>query len=145
MKGDKKISILVIDDEPMILRVLHGILADEGYKVFVAKSGLKGLDILKKKNIDIVLLDVWMPEMGGLEALIKIKERHPDIKVVLMSGYGTKETAAKALQLGASDFITKPMSLESLLDSIQDVLEKESNRCQAYTVDNKAICITEVF
>ena len=75
MIGDKKISILAIDDEPSILQAIEGILIDEGYRVLAAESGLRGLNILAKEKIDIVLLDVWMPEMDGTETLAKIKEK----------------------------------------------------------------------
>jgi len=112
----------------MVLRSLQGILTDEGYKVFVAKSGLKGLSILTRENTDIVLLDVWMPEMDGIEALIKIKERYPKTKVILMSGHGTTETVVRAMQLGASDFIEKPLSLDKLLNTIKKSEEKKETK-----------------
>ncbi len=125
MIGDKKISILVIDDEPSILASIEGILTDEGYRVLTAESGLKGLRILTRENTDIVLLDIWMPEMDGIEALIKIKERHPKMKVLLMSGHGTLETVVRAMQLGASDFIEKPLSLDKLLNTIEVNAQKK--------------------
>jgi two-component system, NtrC family, nitrogen regulation response regulator NtrX len=124
MVGDKKISILAIDDEPSILRSLEGILTDEGYRMFAALSGPKGLSILTREKVDTVLLDVWMPGMDGIETLEKIKERHPEISVILLTGHGSKETAAKAFRLGASDFLSKPISLDNLLDSIEKVTKK---------------------
>jgi len=119
-----KTSILAIDDEQMILNSLQGILSDEGYKVFTAETGSKGLGILKRKNVDIVLLDLWMPEMDGFETLKKIKERYPELSVIIISGHGTVETVVRAMQLGAADFLEKPLSLEKLLDSIEGVTEK---------------------
>lgn len=124
MTHDKKTSILAIDDETSILRSLEGILDNEGYKVFVAESGSEGLSIIMRQEIDIVLLDVWMPGRDGIETLEEIKEEHPEIKVILISGHATKDIAAKALDLGASDFIEKPISADNLLDSIQGVEEK---------------------
>ena len=123
-----KTSILVIDDEPMILNSVQGILSDEDYKVFTAETGSKGLDILRRKNVDIVLLDEWMPGMDGIEALIKIKERHPETKVIVMSGHGTIETVVRAMQLGASDFIEKPLSLDKLLNTIEQNAHKKGTR-----------------
>ena len=101
MIGGKKNSILIIDDEPSVLQALENILIDEGYRVLAADSGIKGLNILLKNEIDIVLLDVWMPEMDGIETLAKIKEKHPKMKVILMSGHGTIKTAVRDMQLVA--------------------------------------------
>lgn len=128
MIGDKKISILVIDDEPSILRSIEGILTDEGYRMLTARSGLKGLSILTRKNVDIVLLDDWMPGMDGLETLKKIKKRYPKTKVIIMSGHGTIETVVRAMQLGASDFIEKPLSLDKLLNTIKKSEEKKEKK-----------------
>jgi len=128
MIGDKKISILAIDDEPSILGILEGILTDEGYRMFAAVSGPKGLSILMREKIDTVLLDVWMPGMDGIETLEKIKKIYPEVSVILLSGHGNKETVAKAFQLGASDFLSKPISLDNLLDSIKEVTRKRQQR-----------------
>jgi two-component system, NtrC family, nitrogen regulation response regulator NtrX len=129
MIDDKKRAILAIDDEPSILRSLEGILDDEGYKVFTAMSGPKGLSILTREKVDTVLLDVWMPRMDGIETLQRIKERHPEISVILLTGHGGKETAAKAFRLGASDFLSKPISLDNLLDSIEQVTKRKQQKC----------------
>ena len=128
MIGDKKISILIIDDEPSILRSIEGILTDKGYMMLTAQSGLKGLSILTRNNVDIVLLDEWMPGMDGLETLKKIKERHPKTKVIVMSGHGTIETVVRAMQLGASDFIEKPLSLDKLLNTIKKNEEEKKTK-----------------
>ena len=125
MIGDKKISILVIDDEPSVLQAIENILTDKGYRVLAADSGLKGLNIILKNEIDIVFLDVWMPEMDGIETLVKIKEKHPKMKVILMSGHGTIETAVRGMQLGASNFIEKPFSLDKLLNTIEANAQKK--------------------
>lgn len=116
---EENISILIIDDEPSILKSLHGILIGEGYKVFLAKSGQKGLDILQSKKIDVVLLDHWMPDMNGVETLEKIKEKSPEVNAILTSGHGSKELVTNAIKLGASDFLEKPFSSETLLSSIE--------------------------
>jgi len=125
---EKSISILIIDDEPSVLKSLQGILIDEGYRVLLAKSGWKGLDILQSREIDVVLLDVWMPDMNGVETLKKIKERSPEVNVILTSGHGTKELVANAIKLGASDLLETPLSLEKLLSSIEKSIKRKEKK-----------------
>jgi two-component system nitrogen regulation response regulator NtrX len=114
-------SVLVIDDEASIRQSLTGALKDEGYRVTVAASGREGLECLRAERPDIVVLDIWMPEMDGLETLKEIKSAFADQIVVMMSGHGNIETAVKATKLGAFDFIEKPLSLERLLVILQNV------------------------
>lgn len=113
-------SILVIDDEDSIRKSLLGALKDEGFSVRLAQSGHHGLESLREDKVDIVLLDIWMPEMDGLETLKKIKQEWPDQTVIMMSGHGTIETAVRSTKLGAFDFIEKPLSLEKLLVILQN-------------------------
>lgn len=116
-------SILVVDDEESIIQSLDGILSDEGFDVQSASNGLDALEKIEEDIPDLVLLDIWMPEMDGIEALVKIKDAHPHLQVVMMSGHGTIETAVKATKLGAYDFIEKPLSLEKVLLAINNALE----------------------
>jgi len=116
-------SILVVDDEKSILQSLSGILSDEGYEVMTAESGPEALDRIKEAAPDLVLLDIWMPGLDGIETLKKIKEDYPNLQVVMMSGHGSIETAVKATRIGAYDFVEKPLSLEKLLLSINNALE----------------------
>ncbi|MDD5205045.1 MAG: sigma-54 dependent transcriptional regulator [Desulfobacterales bacterium] len=115
-------TILVIDDEESILQSLEGILTDEGFEVILAESGLSGLQKVDALP-DLILLDIWMPNMDGIETLVKLKEVHPRIQVIMMSGHATIETAVKATRLGAYDFIEKPLSLEKVLLSVQNALD----------------------
>jgi len=115
-------TVLAIDDEESILKTLDGVLSDEGYRVIVAGSGQKGLELLRAQRPDVVLLDIWMAEMDGLETLKHIKSEIPEVPVVMMSGHGTIETAVKATKLGAYDFVEKPLSLERLLVVLQNAL-----------------------
>ncbi len=89
-------TILIVDDEPGILNSLGKILEDEGYEVAVAKSGSEALKLVATEPPDLVLLDIWMPEMDGLETLKRLRELAPRIQVVMMSGHGSIETAVKA-------------------------------------------------
>ncbi|MFH1123254.1 MAG: sigma-54 dependent transcriptional regulator [Pseudomonadota bacterium] len=116
-------TILIVDDEESIIQSLHGILTDEGFEVISAVSGLEALERIDEVIPDLILLDIWMPGMDGLETLVKIKKGHPQLKVVMMSGHGTIETAVKATRLGAYDFIEKPLSLEKVLVSINNAVD----------------------
>src|SRR6185295_3123916 len=113
--------VLVVDDEASIRSSLTGALRDEGYRVSTAASGREALEAMKSEKPDVVLLDIWMPEMDGLETLKQIKSATPEISVLMMSGHGNIETAVKATKLGAFDFIEKPLSLERLLVLLQNV------------------------
>jgi two-component system nitrogen regulation response regulator NtrX len=114
-------TVLIIDDEASIRQSLTGALKDEGYRVNVAASGKEGLESLRSDRPDAVLLDIWMPEMDGLECLKQIKATWSDQIVIMMSGHGTIDTAVRATKLGAFDFIEKPLSLERLLVLLQNV------------------------
>ena len=112
-------QILIVDDEANIRKSLSDILQDEGFTTFVAENGEQGLDKLRSESIDIVLLDIWMPGLDGIDTLRHIRDEFPDQMVIMMSGHGTIETAVKATRLGAFDFIEKPLSLEKVLHSIE--------------------------
>lgn len=113
--------VLVIDDENSIRQSLAGALKDEGYRVTVTGSGREGLEAIRAERPDVVLLDIWMPEMDGIETLKLLKTEWADQIVIMMSGHGNIETAVKATKLGAFDFIEKPLSLERLLVLLQNV------------------------
>ena len=116
--------ILVVDDEVAILNSLSPILEDEGYQVTVAKSGAEALKVLAAEPPDLMLLDIWMPEMDGLETLKRAREQMPKLLVVMMSGHGSIETAVKAVKLGAYDYIEKPLSLENVTLRIRHALDQ---------------------
>ncbi len=116
-------TILVVDDEISILESLNGILSDEGFDVITAEDGLAALKKIEETIPDLVLLDIWMPGLDGIKTLEKIKEAHPNMQVVMMSGHGNIETAVKATKVGAYDFIEKPLSLEKILLSVKNALD----------------------
>ncbi|HKZ16897.1 MAG TPA: sigma-54 dependent transcriptional regulator, partial [Geobacteraceae bacterium] len=115
-------KILVVDDEESIRTSLAGILEDEDFSISFAHDGIMALDMVRKNMPDLVLLDIWMPRMDGIETLQKIKEFNPSLTVIMMSGHGTIETAVKSTKMGAYDFIEKPLSLEKLLVTVRNAL-----------------------
>lgn len=134
-------SILVVDDEEAIVSSLSSILQDEGYEVSVAKSGTEALKSYTADPPDLMLLDIWMPDMDGLETLRRIKEMVPNAQVMVMSGHGSIETAVKAIKLGAYDYIEKPLSLENVTLRVKHALEQyrleEENRSLRTKVQRK--------
>ena len=116
-------NILIIDDEESIRESLKGILQDEGFRTTFAQNGEEGLTLLRDEGADLVLLDIWMPGLDGIETLRRIRELLPEQQVIMMSGHGTIETAVKATKLGAYDFIEKPLSLEKVLLCIQNAMK----------------------
>jgi two-component system nitrogen regulation response regulator NtrX len=117
-------TICLIDDEPAILNTLSSILEDEGYQVLVAKSGLEALKIVRSEVPDLVMLDIWMPEMDGLETLKRLRAQFPNILVVMMSGHGSIETAVKSTKLGAYDYLEKPLDLEKVTILVRNALHQ---------------------
>ena len=115
--------LLIVDDEEGIRLSLRGILEDEGYTVFEADSAEAGLDFLDAEHVDLLFLDVWLPGMDGMTMLDRLRERHPHLPVLMISGHGTIETAVSAIKKGAHDFIEKPLSLEKVLIAAQRALE----------------------
>jgi len=126
-----KSKILIIDDEKGILESLSGILQDEGFSVDVADRGKTGVEKFKSSEFDVVLLDVWMPEMDGITALQKLKEHKQKTPVIIMSGHGNVETAVKATKLGAYDFLEKPLSIEVVLPKIKQAIKSQFTRIQS--------------
>jgi two-component system, NtrC family, nitrogen regulation response regulator NtrX len=118
-------NILVVDDERDIRESLRGILEEEGYKVALAETGEACLEQLKKRSSEVVLLDIWLPGIDGLETLERIRQMQIEDapEVVMISGHGTIETAVRATKLGAFDFLEKPLSLDKTLIVIKNALE----------------------
>ncbi|HVG15369.1 MAG TPA: sigma-54 dependent transcriptional regulator [Chitinophagaceae bacterium] len=119
-------SILIIDDEKAIRKTLSEILTFENYKVDEASDGEEGLKKFKEKAFDVVLCDIKMPKIDGLEFLQKAVEANPDVPIIMISGHGNIETAVEAVKKGAYDFIQKPPDLNRLLITIRNAMERNS-------------------
>ena len=130
-------KLLLIDDEPDILRVLSMSLRADGYEVFTAGNGTEGLAAFEKEGPDIVITDIKMPGMDGIEVLGKIKEREPDSEVIIITGHGDIDNAIEALKFGASDYINKPIRDEALSIALQRARDKLEIKRQLkeYTID----------
>src|SRR5438067_10050835 len=115
-------AILIVDDEEQIRASVRGVLADEGFRVLEADNGRAALTTIAAEHPRLVLLDIWMPGVDGIEILRQIQERHPETRVIVISGHGNIDTAVRATQLGAVDFIEKPFSLDGLLHRVERVL-----------------------
>ncbi len=121
-----KFTVLIIDDEEGIRESLSGIFEDEGYTVLTSSSGEEALKLLKEQSPDLILLDVWLPGIDGIQTLKEIKDLKPDLPVIMVSGHGNIELAVKATRVGAYDFLEKPLSLERVLLAAKRALEKRT-------------------
>jgi len=119
-------NILIIDDERAIRKTLSEILGYEGFKVEEAADGEEGWKLFTEKNYDVVLCDIKMPKIDGLEFLSRATEKSPDVPVIMISGHGTIETAVDAVKKGAYDYVAKPPDLNRLLITIRNALDKNN-------------------
>lgn len=117
--------ILVVDDEPSICATLKAILEDEGYEVVTVETAEEGLAACRQQAFDLVLLDIWLPEMSGLDALRLIKENKENLQVIMISGHGTIEAAVRATKMGAYDFLEKPLTLEKVVLTVRNSLRQK--------------------
>src|SRR5246500_3617914 len=121
-------SILIVDDESGIRDSLRGVLDDEGFRTDEAESGELCLTLVEQQLFDVVLLDVWLPGMDGLDALEKIRKLEDPPEVIMISGHGTIETAVRATKLGAYDFLEKPLSIDRTLTLIKHAVDANKLR-----------------
>jgi DNA-binding NtrC family response regulator len=129
-------KILIIEDEAAIRRVLTKILSEENdsYKVEEAEDGLQGIEKVKNEDYDLILCDIKMPKMDGVEVLEAVKKIKPEIPMVMISGHGDLETAINTMRLGAFDYISKPPDLNRLLNTVRNALDKKQ-----LVVENKIL------
>src|SRR6185436_17406 len=117
--------ILVVDDEKFIRDIIADFLSMEGYVVRTAEDGAAAMEELRRARFDLVISDLKMPRMGGLELLREVSEVHPDTMTIIMTGFGTVETAIDAMKRGAYDYILKPFKVEEVIHIVQRGLEKQ--------------------
>ena len=137
-------NILIIDDEKAIRKTLSEILSYEGYKIEEAGDGEEGLKKFQEKVFDVVLCDIKMPKMDGLEFLDKAGESNPDVPVIMISGHGTIETAVEAVKKGAYDYIAKPPDLNRLLITIRNAMDKTNLVTEAKVLRRKVSRVEEM-
>lgn len=137
-------SILIIDDERAIRNTLSEILQHEGYKIDVAENGEEGFEKFKKNSYDVVLCDIKMPKMDGIEFLEKSREVNPDVPLIMISGHGNIETAVEAVKKGAYDYISKPPDLNRLLITIRNATDKTTLVAETKTLKRKISKVQEI-
>jgi len=134
-------NVLIVDDEAGVRQSLVGILEDEGYVADAVESGEAALTALESRRYDLVLLDVWLPGMDGLETLSRIRAFDTELPVIVISGHGSIETAVKAVRSGAQDFVEKPLSLEKTLLVVRNTLRQrrleDENRALREQVEHR--------
>jgi DNA-binding NtrC family response regulator len=116
-------SILIVDDELLIRDLLYDFFVNQGWQPSMAENGQKALEILEKQNVDLVLTDIRMPEMDGIELTTEMRQNYPDIPVIIMTAYPTVESAVQALRNKVADYITKPFNINQLYKSVSAQLE----------------------
>lgn len=137
-------TILIIDDEKAIRKTLNEILTFEGYKVTEASDGEEGLKLFSSTTFDVVLCDIKMPKMDGIEFLVKATELNPDVPVVMISGHGTIETAVDAVKKGAYDYISKPPDLNRMLITLRNAMDKNTLSKETRTLKRKVGRVQEM-
>jgi len=139
--------ILIVDDEAGVRASLGGVLRDEGYAVDAVGSGEECLEAVGRRAYEVVLLDIWLPGMDGLVTLERLRDRHVDAQVIMISGHANIESAVKATKLGAFDFIEKPLSLEKTVLAVRNALRQRSleaeNRALRARVDRRHTIVGE--
>ena len=119
LKPNRETTLLIIDDEKPIRESLHRTLRQEEYQVRLAENGAQGLRFLQAERIDLAVVDMVLPDWNGVDLLKKIKSEWPEVEVVLVTAYGTIETAVEAMKYGAYDFLTKPFKQAQILNAIK--------------------------
>ncbi|MBA4166213.1 MAG: sigma-54-dependent Fis family transcriptional regulator [Chitinophagaceae bacterium] len=137
-------NILIIDDEKAIRKTLSEILSYEGYKIEEASDGEEGLRKFRDKTFDVVLCDIKMPKLDGIEFLDKVREYNPDVPVIMISGHGTIETAVEAVKKGAYDYIAKPPDLNRLLITIRNAMDKTNLVAETRVLKRKVSKVEEM-
>ena len=138
-------KILIVDDEPGVRESLSEVLKIWGYQVESSESGAEALEILKVSDIDLVLLDLRLPGMDGVEVMGEIRKYHPDTRIIIITGFGTMESAIEAIRSGAQDYLLKPYKSEDILISISKALsEKETKTRKEILIEQLASSLDQL-
>lgn len=136
--------ILIIDDEENIINSMTPILQDEGHVVYSGKTGEEALSFLKRNEVDLIILDVWLPDADGIELLEKIKKMYPESAAIMISGHGSIDIAVRSTRIGAFDFLEKPPSLDRLVTSVNNALEQVRLRRENIKLKKKSFVDDEM-
>ncbi|MCJ7687518.1 MAG: response regulator [Desulfobacteraceae bacterium] len=120
----EKMKMMLVDDEKRFLSTTKKLLSRKGYDVLTATSGTEALEELRAHNIHVVILDVKMPGMDGIETLKAIKRTYPLVEVIMLTGHGTVDSAVEGLKSGATDYLTKPTDVQDLIEKAEEAFEK---------------------
>jgi DNA-binding NtrC family response regulator len=120
----EEMKMMLVDDEERFLSTTKKLLSKKGYDVFTAISGAEALEKLRTQNVHVVILDVKMPGMDGIETLKAIKRKFPMVEVIMLTGHGTVESAVEGLKSGATDYLTKPTDVNDLIAKAEEAFEK---------------------
>ena len=120
--------IMLVDDEEDFIEMLSLRLRESGENVLAAYSGSQCLEVLEKSEIDVIILDIKMPGMDGIETLQEIKKRHPLVEVIMLTGHGTIETAIEGMKLGAFDFLLKPSDFDDLFEKLKNARRRKQDQ-----------------
>jgi len=136
--------ILIVDDEENIINSMTPILEDEGHAVFSGKTGEEALSFLKSSEVDLIILDVWLPDADGIELLERIKKLYPESAAIMISGHGSIDIAVRSTRIGAFDFLEKPPSLDRLVTSVNNALEQVRLRRENIKLKKKSFVDDEM-
>jgi DNA-binding NtrC family response regulator len=120
----EEMKMMLVDDEERFLSTTKKLLSKKGYDVYTAISGAEALEKLRTQNIHVVILDVKMPGMDGIETLKAVKRKFPMVEVIMLTGHGTVESAVEGLKSGATDYLTKPTDVNDLITKAEEAFEK---------------------
>jgi len=124
MAEEIKANVLLVDDEEQFLDALSSRLETRGYRVDTVTSGEEAVDLIEGKSFDAIVLDLAMPGLDGIETLKRIKEKNPDLEIIMLTGHATVKSGIEAMKMGAEDFLEKPVDLKELLDKIGEAKHK---------------------
>jgi DNA-binding NtrC family response regulator len=129
-------KILVVDDEDIVLESCQAVFELEGFEVMLVPSADKAIEAMKNDDFALLLIDVKMPKHDGMYLMEKIKEKWPNVPIIVMSGYYTKETIKEAFQMGATNFIAKPFEPDELIKTVRNTMKKEERNGEKESTSN---------